>query len=250
MLEGKVALITGCATGIGKSIAHSMAKEKANIIIHYNNSEMSAKSLKEELISKYNVKCMTIKCDLKNEEEIKKMVDKIVEEFKIVDILVNNAALELNTDFNLKKKQDFLDVLNTNLVGPFILSRYIGDIMYQNKSGKIINITSNNALNKYDPSTLEYDASKAGLISLTHNLALQYAPYVNVNAVAPGWILSDKVKNLNKSLDGLLEKTESEKILKARFGEPNEVAHLVTFLSSDKANYINNEVIRIDGGSL
>ena len=242
----KTVLITGGATGIGSFIVEEFAKENYNIIFTYNNNFDLANKLEEKITSKYNVKCMTIKCDLKNEEEINKMIRLVYSNFNNIDVLVNNAALELTNNFEEKTKEDFLNVLNINLVGPFLLSRIIGDKMFENKTGKIINISSNNALDKYDPSTLEYDASKAALISLTHNLALKYAPYVNVNAVAPGWIMSEKVEELNNSLDGMLEKEESKKILKQRFGTPKEVAELVVFLS--KADYINNEVIRIDGG--
>lgn len=237
-----VALITGCTSGIGSSVAHNLAQHNYDIIIHYNSNEEKAMLLKSELESKYGVNCRTIKCDLKNEDEINELCSSIDD----IDVLVNNAALELNTDFNEKTKNDFLDVLNVNLVGPFLLSRNLANKMYKNKKGCIINISSNNGIDQYDPSTLEYDASKAGLISLTHNLALEYAPYVNVNAIAPGWILSDKVDKLNKELDGMLERTESERILKKRFGTPDEVASLVYFLINNP--YINNEVIRIDGG--
>lgn len=237
-----IALITGCTSGIGSSVAHILAQNNYDIIIHYNSNEEKAISLKSELESKYSIKCRLVKCDLRNEEEINALCSSI----DSIDVLVNNAALEFNTDFNDKTKNDFLDVLNVNLVGPFLLSRNLGNKMYQNKKGCIINISSNNGIDQYDPATLEYDAAKAGLISLTHNLAKEYSPYVNVNAIAPGWILSDKVDKLNKELDGMLEKTESERILKKRFGTPDEVASLVYFLINNP--YINNEVIRIDGG--
>ena len=116
--------------------------------------------------------------------------------------------------------------------------------------GKIINIASNNAISKMDPITLEYDASKAGLINLTHNLALEFAPFVNVNAIAPGWIKTEKIKKINDELDGKFIEEESKKILLNRFAEMEDVCNLVLFLASEKANYINSEVIRIDGGSL
>ena len=121
--------------------------------------------------------------------------------------------------------------------------------MLENKKGNIVNITSNNAINQYDPSTLEYDASKVGIISLTHNLAVEFAPYINVNAVAPGWVMTEKVKELNDSLDGMLEQEESKKILIHRFTYPEEVANLVYFLTTDEAKSINNQVITIDGGT-
>ncbi len=244
----KTALITGGATGIGRAISKSLAKDGFNIIIHYNSSYDKAISLQKEIECTYNVKCMTIKCDLKNEEEINNMYSEIKNNFNKVDVLVNNAALEVNSDLCDKNFNTFEDVLKVNLIGPFYLSKLVGLDMYNNKYGKIINISSNNAIDKYDPTTLEYDASKAGLISLTHNLAKAFAPYVNVNAICPGWIKSDKVANLNNSLDGMLEKEESKTILKNRFGSVDEVAYLVSFLVSDKADYINSEVIRIDGG--
>lgn len=244
MLKDRYALITGGATGIGRAISLKLASEKCNIIIHYNSSENEANELKEKIISEYNVKCMTIKCNLENESEINNLFEIV----KFVDILINNAAIELTDDFLNKTKESFDKTLSVNLVAPFLLSKHYGKIMFDNKWGRIINISSNNALDKYDPATLEYDASKAGLISLTHNLSKYFSPYVSVNAVCPGWIMSDKVSNLNKSLDGMLETEEIKNIYKQRFGEPSEVANLVTFLCLN--DYINNDVIRIDGGTL
>ena len=121
--------------------------------------------------------------------------------------------------------------------------------MYERKYGKIINISSNNSLDKFDPVTLEYDSSKAGLNILTKNLAKEFSPYVTVNAVAPGWILTDKIKKLDDSLDNKFIEEESNKILLNRFATCEDVCNLVLFLASDKADYINSEIIRIDGGS-
>ena len=119
--------------------------------------------------------------------------------------------------------------------------------MLTQEYGRIINISSTNGINTYYPMCFDYDASKAALISLTHNLSIQLAPYVNVNAIAPGFIGTES------ELDGYDEeflKEEQEKILVKRYGKPEEVAYLVKFLISDEANYINNTVIRIDGGQL
>ena len=144
-----------------------------------------------------------------------------------------------------KTKKNFIRTLEVNLIGPFLVTKTFADIMQENKTGKVINISSTNGINTYYPMCLEYDASKAALISLTHNLAIEFSPYVNVNAIAPGFIGTES------ELDGYDEeflKSEQEKILVGRYGKPEEVAHLVKFLVSDEASYINNTVLRIDGG--
>lgn len=248
MLKEKNALITGASGGIGEAISIKLAKEGYNVIIHYNQNEENAKKV-EETCKSYGVKTLLVQANLEYEEDIKNMVNKIINEFGKIDILINNAALEINSDFKDKTREDFKKVIDVNLIGTFLVTKYVSEYMLENKYGKIINITSNNAINKYDPNTLEYDASKAGIISLTHNLALEFAPFINVNAVAPGWVLTEKVKKLNDSLDGMLVNDESKKILINRFVLPNEVATLVSFLVSDEASAINNQVIVIDGGT-
>jgi len=248
MLKNKVVLVTGSSGGIGKYIALKLASEGYDVVIHYNQNEDSGKKVELEC-KNYGVKTLLVQADLSNEAEIKNIIDKIIKEFGKIDILVNNAAIEINSDFKEKTKETFKKVLDVNLIGTFLVTKYASKYMLENKYGKIVNITSNNAINKYDPSTMEYDASKAGIISLTHNFALEFAPYINVNAVAPGWVLTEKVKELNNSLDGMLEQEESKKILINRFTLPEEVANLVSFLVSDDARAINNEIIKIDGGT-
>lgn len=245
----KVVFVTGSAKGIGAACIKKFALEGYNVVIHYRSSETSARKLENWIKENTNSQTLLLKNDIQNEEEVKKMVTKIIDAFGHIDVLVNNAALEINSEFEEKNAQNFLKVLNTNLVGTFLVSKYVSKWMLEKKTGKIINITSNNAINQYDPSTLEYDASKAGMISLTHNLALQLAPYINVNAVAPGWVMTEKVKELNDSLDGMLEQEESKHILIQRFAYPEEVASLVYFLSAEEARSINNQVITIDGGT-
>ena len=167
-----------------------------------------------------------------------------MQQFSTIDILVNNAAIVIDKPFFKRSVVDFDKTIKTNLIGPFLLCKYIAPIMLKNKCGKIINVASTNGINTFDPGSIDYDASKAGLISLTHNLAIDLAPYVNVNAVAPGWINTDMNKDICEDL--LLK--EKEKIYLKRFGEPIEVAKLISFLASDDANYINGEIIKIDGG--
>ena len=245
----KVVFITGGASGLGKHLSLSFANEGYNLVVTYNNSKDDAEKLKNIINDKYKVDVLILKCDLANEKMICECVDKAIKYFKKIDILVNNAAVEYNLEFNDKTKEMFMHTLEINLVGTFLISRKIAEEMYNNKSGKIINISSNNTFDKFDPTTLEYDASKAALISMTHNFAKQYAPYINVNAIAPGWIMTDKILKLDESLDNKFISFESKNILLNRFATMDDIANLVLFLASDKSSYINNEVIKIDGGT-
>ena len=245
----KVVFITGGASGLGKHLSLSFANEGYNLVVTYNNSKDDAEKLKNIINDKYKVDVLILKCDLANEKMICECVDKAIKYFKKIDILVNNAAVEYNLEFSDKTKEMFMHTLEINLVGTFLISRKIAEEMYNNKSGKIINISSNNAFDKFDPTTLEYDASKAALISMTHNFAKQYAPYINVNAIAPGWIMTDKILKLDESLDNKFISSESKNILLNRFATMDDMANLVLFLASDKSSYINNEVIKIDGGT-
>lgn len=245
MFKNKVALITGSSKGIGRAIAIKLAQKNCDVIIHYNNSYEEALITKEEC-EKYNVKTLLVKADLANELEIKNMVEEITKQFEKIDILVNNAGIAIDTLFEEKTKDNFMKTLEVNLVGTFLVSKYVSEIMLKNKYGKIVNISSTNGIDKYFPMCLDYDASKAGIISLTHNLSLQLAPYINVNCVAPGWIGTE---NELKDIDEDYQKLEEEKIFVKRIGTPEEVANVVSFLVSDEASYINNAVIRVDGGT-
>lgn len=249
-LKGRVALVTGSAKGIGKAIIVDLASKGCNVIINYLTSEQEAYKLKYELENNYNVEALVIKADISNESDVKEMTTKIINKFNKIDILVNNAAIEINSELKDKTRDSFIKVLDTNVVGTFLVSKYVGEYMMKEQYGKIINITSNNAINKYDPITLEYDASKAAIISLTHNFSKAFSPFINVNAVAPGWVKTENIEKVDSELDGNFIKEESKKILKNRFAEPEEIASLVTFLASDDAAYINNEVIKIDGGTI
>lgn len=241
----KVAIITGASSKIGSSIAEKLAKCKYDLVLNYNTSLEKAKKLREELINKYNIDVLLIKANLREEKEIKNIVDCAINKYGRIDILINNAAIEHDNTLENKTKEEFMDVLNVNLIAPFLLSKYASKYMIKNKYGKIINIASTNGIDTYYPSSLDYDASKAGLISLTHNLAIELAPYITVNAIAPGWTNTDMNKNLSEEQ----KKKINERILLKRFANPDEIANVVAFLASPEASYINNEVIRVDGGS-
>lgn len=243
----KIVLITGSAKGIGKAIAIELAKNNYDIVINYLNSKEEALNLQKEITNTYKVNCLTIKADVSKEDEVDKMISEIEDKLGSVDILINNAAVDLSNMYHLKTTEDFRKTLDVNVIGAFNCANRVAKKMIEKEYGRIINITSTNGINTYYPMSIDYDASKAALISLTHNLAVQFAPYIHVNAIAPGFIGTEN------ELDGYDEaflKEECEKILTKRYGDPKEVAYLVKFLVSDEANYINNSIIRIDGGQI
>ena len=243
-LKNKTILITGASRGIGYQTAYEVAKEGANVIINYNNSIKQAKKLEQLLKKEFGTKTLLVKADIKNEQEIIEMVNESINHFKKIDVLINNAGMCKDTTFEDKTKENFMEILETNLVGTFLVSKHVSQHMLKEKTGKIINIASTNATYSYYPESLDYDASKAGIISLTHNLALHLSPYITVNAVSPGWTKTD----MNKELSKEQIKKEEEKILLNRFAQPQEIAKVITFLSSDDANYINSQIINVDGG--
>ncbi len=193
------------------------------------------------------VRCMVIQADVSREEEVDAMVHDVEEELGGVDILINNAGIDLSNLFQLKTADEFRRTMDVNVVGAYNCAMRTYRHMKEQNYGRIINISSTNGINTYYPMSIDYDASKAAMISLTHDLAVQLSPEVHVNAIAPGFIGTES------ELDGYDEtflKEECDKILVRRYGKPEEVAHLVRFLISEEADFINNTVIRIDGGQM
>ena len=233
-----VALVTGSSKGIGKEIAKKYAKEGYDVVINYNSSESEAIKLEEE-IKEYGVKTLVIKCDVSNEEDVINMVNTVKEEFGNIDILVNNAGIAIDTTFEEKTVDNFRRILDVNLIGTFLVSKYASKIM---NNGVIINISSTNGIDTTYPESLDYDASKAGVISLTHNLATEFAPNIRVNAICPGWVNTE----MNKELDEEFINKEISKIKLGRFADPKEIADAIFKIST--CTYINDSIIRVDGG--
>lgn len=240
----KVAMITGSSRGMGKTEAYEFASRGYDVIIHYVNSKESAENISEDIQKKYGVKTSVLKADLAKESEVRELASKALEAFGKVDVLVNNAGMALYGEFEKKTIQGFEQSMQVNLYAPFLLTQILGAEMVKNKYGKIVNIATIDVMTTYNAESAEYDASKAALISLTKTSSLQFAPYVNVNCVCPGWVATD----MNKNLPQELLDYQASKTCKGRMAEPEEVAKLVAFLASDDAEFIDGEVIKIDGG--
>ena len=240
-----VALVTGSNRGIGKSCIEEFAKAGVDVVINYCHHKAEAEKLEAYIKDKYNVNVLTIKCDVSKEDEVEKMVNEIVDNFGGIDILVNNAGVSRDSLLLDKTVKEFQRILDVNLIGTYLCSKYVGKVMLNAKKGKIINIASTNAIDTFYPESCDYDASKAGVISLTHNLAREFAPFITVNCVCPGWTKTDMNKDL--SIEQIVE--EKKKILLGRFAEPEEISKVIIFLASSKANYVNDSIIRVDGGS-
>lgn len=241
----KTVLITGASRGIGRATAREFAKKDYNVVINYVSDDSAAQNLKSLLTKNYDANVMICKCDVSKEDKVKEMVKNIIDYFGKIDVLVNNAGIAIDTMFEDKTVENFRKILDVNLIGSFIVSKEVGKYMLKQKSGSIVNVSSTNGIDTYYEYSLDYDASKAALISLTHNLSEYYSPYVRVNAVAPGWVNTE----MNKELDEDYIAEECDNIYLKRFAEPEEIAKAIYFLASDDASYINNEVLRVDGGA-
>ena len=243
-MENLVVLVTGSNRGIGKATIEEFAKAGCSVVINYCHHEEEALEFMEYIGNTYNVDCMSVKCDISNEEEVEKMINSIVDHFGTIDVLVNNASVCRDSLLLDKTVKNFRRILDVNLIGTYLCSKYVGKIMLEKKSGMIVNVSSTNAIDTYYPESCDYDASKAGVISLTHNLAREFAPNIRVNCVCPGWTKTDMNKDL--SIEQINE--ERKNILVGRFAEAEEIAKVIKFLCSDEASYINDSIIRVDGG--
>jgi len=248
-MKGLVYLISGAGGGIGSAIVRKIATsiECGTIIAHYNSNRKSVESLKNEFETK-KIKLELVQADLEKKEEVKRLCDEILKKFGHVDVLVNNAGWVDDKEISERSYEDFEKTVKINLLAPFYLSKVFGQKMFENKFGKIVNISSENGLILYsgcfNPTSIDYDATKAGVNVLTKNFAKEFAPYVNVNAVAPGWVDTP----MNYELPEYVREEENEKILKNRWAKPEEIAELVWYLMSDKADFINGSIYEIDGG--
>ena len=256
-LSGKTAIVTGGAVGIGYGIAYRLAEAGANVVIA-NRTSADGLHAAGELSSK-GWKVTAISADVSVEESVKKMVDETVKRYGAVDILVNNAGVYPEIPLRQMSLSDFEKVIAINLNGVFLCTKYVSEQMIkQQKGGRIINITSVDALHPSSVGLAHYDASKHGVWGFTKNVALELAPYkIWVNAIAPGGILTPGVKKLQQSIPvsgdiDVQRMLESliERIPMKRLGEPDDIGKVALFLASDMSSYMTGAQIIVDGGVL
>lgn len=242
-LSGKSAIVTGGSVGIGSAIAMKLAACGANVAINYRKHQEEAETIIAQAKS-LGVKGLAFKADISNFADAGKMVEKTLETFGQIDILVNNAGVNWDGVIWKMTEEQWDNVLNINLKGYFNYIRAVAPVFREQKSGKIVNITSINGLRgKFGQAN--YSASKAGIIGLTKTVAKELGKYgINVNAVAPGLIETDMMKNAEASV----KEAAIADIVLNRIGQPEEVANVVAFLCSDLARHITGEVIKVDGG--
>ncbi len=245
-LEGKVAVVTGASSGIGRAIAIKLAKAGAEVAILDINIEDGLKVQNEIGKAKF------YRCDVASSEEVKGTLRSIYRDFGRIDIVVNAAGVIVRKNVLETSEEDWDRVINVNLKGPFLVSKHAIPYMKESKGGSIVNIASGWGL-KGGPKAVAYCASKGGLINMTRAMAIDHGKDgIRVNCVAPGDIdtpmLREEAKQLGVNLQEFLEEAADRPI--RRLGKPEDVANAVLFLASDLSSWITGSVIVVDGGGL
>jgi len=237
-IKKKNALVTGGAKRVGQTIALALAEKGSNILLHYNTSKNEAEETAIKIRS-LGVNCDIFQANLAKSAEINRMTKEIYKKYSSVDILINSASLFYKTPFREVKESDWDRLMDTNLKGPFLLSKEIGNKMFEGTGGKIIQIADWSGFRPYRDYS-PYCVSKGGLITLTKTLARDLAPKVSSNAIAPGPVL----------LPPDFSDEEKQKVIKktilGRVGSPQDIANAVLFLLDN--DFINGTVLVVDGG--
>lgn len=237
----KTVLITGASRGIGASIALEIAKNNYNVVISYNSSKCEGEKVKEYIEKNYKVKCLMVKCDISSEIEVSHMVDLSLKEFGNIDVLINNASVSMDNDIMSKSKDEFLRVVEVNLVGTFLVTR---EVIKKCNVNTIVNISSTDSTSTYSKLNIDYSCSKAGVNILSKTFSLCY-PDIKICTIMPNWVNSETVLSMNS--DYLEE--EMKRIGQKKLIDKEYVARKTYEVVVDK--FIKNgDIIRIDEGEV
>ena len=243
MFKDKVVLITGGSRGIGRAVAIKFAKENAKVIIVYKGNKNAATEVVNEC-SKFGAQIKLIQADVSKASDLDKIVKEALSFYERIDILVNNAGIVYDREFEEITYEESLNIVKTNMLAPLFLSQKIAPLMVKQGGGKIVNLSSTSGMYDFNPGTADYAMTKIALQSLTKDLSMKYAPTINVNAVAPGWVNTD----MNADLPKEFVESETAKYHMKRWAEPEEIADVIIYLASPKASYITGQVLVLDGG--
>ncbi|MBU2536133.1 MAG: 3-oxoacyl-ACP reductase family protein [Chloroflexota bacterium] len=243
-MAGKVAIVTGSSRGIGKGIALMFAEAGADVVVCSRNLDGKLELAAEE-VRKLGRRSLAVTADVANSVDIDNLVKQTMAEFGAIDVLVNNAGTGIRTPVLEHSEEDWDKVLDTNLKSCFLLSRAVGKIMMEQKRGNIINIASMRGIVAAS-GRVSYTVSKAGIIMLTRVLALEFAPYIRVNAIAPGWIMTELTKV--QWQDPKIRKEIDATIPIERWATVEEMASVALFLASDASSYVTGHTLVADGG--
>ena len=232
-------VITGASVGIGHDLAIKLASMNYNLLLTYNSNYLLCKKLQDEIVSKYKVKCIIKKCDLRNEEDIIRVINDCHNNLGNIDILVNNASYSCDNLIDDKTKDEFMDVLNVNLVGTFLMCKYAKD--YMNKDSLIINMSSTDGIDTYSLYNIDYSVSKAGIIQLTKCLSL-ILDNIRVVSIAPNWVDTESTREMSADyLESELKRIGQKELIKVST-VVNKIIHIIV----DK-NIKSGSIVRIDG---
>jgi len=242
-MDKLVCLVTGASSGIGRQIALDFAKAGYDVVLNYSSNKISAMEVAQECET-FGSKTLVLGFDVSKGDEVEKNVQTVISTFGKIDVLINNSGITRDGLVLRMKESDFEDVIDINLKGAFNCSKAVLKYMFKARSGKIINMTSVIGLIG-NAGQANYAASKAGLIGLTKSLAKECATRnINVNAIAPGFIQT----RMTDLLSDDLKQSILKQIPNGRFGSCEDISNCALFLASNKANYINGQVIQVDGG--
>ncbi len=222
-----LAIVTGSSKGIGRELIKILAKNGYDVVITFNNSKDEALNLKKYVEDSYSVKANIIKCDISIEDDIANLRNFILDNYKKIDVLVNNAALAIDNSIDEKTKEEFMKVLEVNVVGTFLVSKYLYKYM---NNGVIVNVSSTDSEDTYSTLNIDYSASKAGINIITKTMALEL-DNIKVIGVMPNWTNTESIREMNPEY----LKSELERIGQEKLEEPNEVAYNIYKLINDKS---------------